>query len=59
MIATPAIAAQVNAFEKLQAKMSNQGGAGFSQQHRAQQDDTKIPGFENMSFEQRRFAQDQ
>jgi hypothetical protein len=49
----------VMAFERMMQKFSSQGGAGFSQQHRSQPDAGKIPGFENMSFEQRRLAQDQ
>jgi hypothetical protein len=30
-----------------------------AQSHRVPPDDNKIPNYENMSFEQRRFAQDQ
>ena len=38
----------------------HQGVGRFSQSHRVAPDaDSKIPGYENMSFEQRRFAQDQ
>jgi hypothetical protein len=44
--------------ETVMAKLSSQGAASFSQQHRAAPD-TGIPGFEKMTFEQRRFAQDQ
>jgi hypothetical protein len=49
----------VQAFERMMQKFSSQGSAGFSQQHRSQPESGKIPGFENMSFEQRRLAQDQ
>jgi hypothetical protein len=52
-------AAHVRMFEKIMTKLTSQGAAGFSQQHRVAPDDNKIPGYENMSFEQRRFAQDQ
>jgi capsid assembly protein len=58
MLQTMATERQVRGWEKLIGKFSNQGGAGFSQQHRSQPDDKKIPGYENMSFEQRRQAQD-
>jgi hypothetical protein len=52
-------ARHVEAFERIITRLTNQGTAAFSQQHRTAPDDNKIPGFENMSFEQRRFAQDQ
>jgi hypothetical protein len=40
-------------------KISSQGTASFSQSHRVPpEDSSKIPGFDNMSFEQRRQAQD-
>jgi hypothetical protein len=45
--------------EKVMAKLESQGAASFSQSHRAAPDADKIPGYENMTFEQRRFAQDQ
>jgi hypothetical protein len=52
-------AAQVEALETFFAKLENQGAAPFSQKHRVAPDDAdRIPGYENMSFEQRRFAQD-
>jgi hypothetical protein len=50
--------ATVQAFENLMRKFSSQGGAAFSQQHRTQPDPGKIPGYEGMSFEQRRHSQD-
>jgi hypothetical protein len=49
----------VIAWESHITKLTNQGGASFSQSHRAQPDNNKIPGYENMSFAQRRLAQDQ
>lgn len=45
--------------EAVMTKLTSQGSASFSQQHRVAPDTDKIPGFENMSFEQKRFAQDQ
>lgn len=53
------VAGTVMAFERLMQKFSSQGGSGFTQNGRTQPDDTKIPGYDKMSFEQRRFAQDQ
>jgi hypothetical protein len=43
-------------FEKVMRQL--EGGASFSQSHRVAPDAEKIPGYENMSFEQRRYAQD-
>jgi len=40
-------------------KLSSQGGASFSQSHRAAPETSPIPNYDNMSFEQRRLAQDQ
>jgi hypothetical protein len=51
--------AHLRFFEKLMTKIASQGTASFSQSHRVPPDDNKIPNYENMSFEQRRFAQDQ
>lgn len=56
---TMVTAAQVQAWEAHITKLTSQGTASFSQQHRVAPDDKKIPGYEGMSFEQRRFAQDQ
>lgn len=56
---TMVTAAQVQAWEAHITKLGSQGAASFSQQHRVAPDDQKIPGYENMSFEQRRHAQDQ
>jgi len=52
-------AAQVEAWESHITKLTTQGGASFSQQHRTAPDTTAIPGYDKMSFEQRRLAQDQ
>jgi hypothetical protein len=49
----------LRAFEKIMAQFTSQGSASFSQSHRVPPDDKTIPGYEGMSFEQRRFAQDQ
>jgi hypothetical protein len=48
----------VQAMESLIKQFSSQGGADFSQSHRDQAEEAgKIPGYENMSFVQRRIAQ--
>lgn len=52
-------ARQVEAFERIIGKVTSQGTASFSQQHRAAPDNDKIPGFDKMSFTQQRLAQDQ
>ena len=52
-------AAQVEAWEGHITKLTTQGGASFSQKHRENPEPNRIPGYENMSFEQRRLAQDQ
>jgi hypothetical protein len=51
--------AHLRFYEKMMQKVSSQGAASFSQSHRAAPDTNPIPGFDNMSFEQRRYAQDQ
>jgi hypothetical protein len=51
--------AHLRFYEKLHQKITSQGAASFSQQHRVAPDDRGIPGYDKMSFEQRRFAQDQ
>jgi hypothetical protein len=48
----------LNFFEKVMVQLETQGVGSFSQSHRAAPDDARIPGYERMSFEQRRFAQD-
>jgi hypothetical protein len=40
-------------------KISSQGAASFSQSHRTAPDANPIPGYESMSFEQKRYAQEQ
>jgi hypothetical protein len=49
----------VIAWEKHITQLTPQGGAPFSQSHRLSPDTAKIPGYEGMSFEQKRHAQDQ
>jgi hypothetical protein len=51
--------AHLRFYEKIINLTTTQGGASFSQSHRVPPDTTGIPGYENMSFEQRRQAQDQ
>jgi hypothetical protein len=45
--------------ETIMAKLSSQGAASFSQSHRVAPETGGIPGYDKMSFEQRRLAQDQ
>lgn len=59
IIATLVTDAHLRFFEKVMTKLASQGAASFSQSHRVPPDDKAIPGFANMSFEQRRLAQDQ
>jgi hypothetical protein len=48
----------VRAMENLIKQFSSQGGAEFSQSGRTQEEEAgKIPGYENMSFTQKRAAQ--
>lgn len=56
---TMVTAAQVQAFENHITKLTTQSAATFSQQHRVAPENDAIPGYEKMSFEQRRYAQDQ
>jgi hypothetical protein len=51
--------AHLRFYERLQQRITSQGSASFSQSHRVPPDNKSIPGYEGMSFEQRRFAQDQ
>jgi transcriptional regulator with XRE-family HTH domain len=44
--------------ERMIQKISSQGAASFSQSHRVPPDTAAIPGYDKMSFEQRRQAQD-
>ena len=59
IIATIVTDAHLRFYEKMLNKITSQGAASFSQQHRVPPDDSKIPGFENMSFAQQRHAQEQ
>ena len=59
ILATIVTDAHLRFYEKMHQKISSQGAATFSQSHRVAPDERGIPGFENMSFEQRRHAQDQ
>jgi hypothetical protein len=52
-------AKHVAAFEKLITAVTSQGGASFSQSHRVPPETNSIPGYDKMSFEQKRLAQDQ
>jgi hypothetical protein len=53
------VAGMVEMFEQLARNASNQGGADYSQSGRHQEEPSgKIPGYENMSFMQKRAAQD-
>lgn len=49
----------VKGWELIQQKFSSQGAASFSQAGRDTPDGNKIPGYDKMSFEQKRYAQDQ
>jgi hypothetical protein len=52
--------AHLRFYETIMTKITNQGGAAFSAAHRVPDDSRReIPGYANMSFEQRRQAQDQ
>jgi hypothetical protein len=58
--ATMVTASHLKFIEAVMQKLESQGVGSFSQSHRVAPDaDSRIPGYENMSFEQRRFAQDQ
>jgi hypothetical protein len=59
ILATMVTDSHLRFFEKLQQRITSQGAASFSQSHRVAPDTKEIPGYEGMSFEQRRFAQDQ
>jgi hypothetical protein len=53
------VAGMVEMFEGLMKQFSGQGGADFTQSGRHEPDNTgKVPGYETMSFIQRRAAQD-
>jgi hypothetical protein len=50
--------AHLRFYERLMQKVSSQGAASFSQSHRAAPETNPIPGYDKMTFEQRREAQD-
>jgi hypothetical protein len=50
--------AHLRFYERIMQKISSQGTASFSQSHRAAPETNPIPGFDKMTFEQRREAQD-
>lgn len=56
---TMVTAAQVQAWEAHITRLSTQGAATFSQQHRVPPDANNIPNYDGMTFAQRRQAQDQ
>jgi hypothetical protein len=49
----------VRGWEAIMHKFQSQGAASFSQAHRVAPDDNKIPGYDKMSFAEKRLAQDQ
>ena len=59
ILSTMVTDAHLRFFEKMQQKITSQGSASFSQAHRVPPDTSAIPGYANMSFEQRRHAQEQ
>jgi hypothetical protein len=59
ILATIVTDAHLRFYEKMHQRITSQGSASFTQQHRVPPDTSEIPGYENMSFEQRRQAQDQ
>ena len=59
ILATIVTDAHLRFYERMYQKITSQGSASFSTSHRVPADNKTIPGYENMSFEQRRFAQDQ
>jgi hypothetical protein len=50
--------AHLRFYETVMSKITSQGVASFSQSHRVPPDTAGIPGFDKMSFEQKRQAQD-
>jgi hypothetical protein len=59
ILATMVTDAHLRFFEKMQQRITSQGAASFSQQHRVAPDTDGIPGFDKMSFIEQRHAQDQ
>jgi hypothetical protein len=58
ILATIVTHSHLQFYEKIMNKIASQGAASFSQSHRAAPENSPIPGYENMSFEQKRQAQD-
>jgi hypothetical protein len=58
IISTMVTDSHLRFMEKMMTAKISQGAASFSQQHRVAPDQTAIPGYEKMTFEQRRSAQD-
>jgi hypothetical protein len=58
IISTIVTDAHLRFYEKLHQRITSQGVASFSQSHRVPPDTAGIPGFDKMSFEQKRQAQD-
>jgi hypothetical protein len=59
ILATIVTDSHLRFYEKMHHKITSQGAASFSASHRVAPDSNDIPGFDKMTFEQRRFAQDQ
>ena len=59
ILATIVTDAHLRFYEKMHQRITSQGSASFTQQHRVPPDTSEIPGYDKMSFEQRRYAQDQ
>jgi transcriptional regulator with XRE-family HTH domain len=57
--ATLVTASHLKFVEAVMQALETQGVGRFSQSHRAAPEDAKIPGYDQMSFEQKRFIQDQ
>lgn len=51
--------AHLRFYETIMNKLSSQGGASYSNSHRVPPETNTIPNYENMSFAERRYAQDQ
>jgi hypothetical protein len=58
IVATLVTDAHLRFYEKMMQKVSSQGTASFSQSHRTAPETNGIPGYDKMTFEQRRQAQD-
>jgi hypothetical protein len=59
ILATMVTDAHLRFFERMQQRITSQGAASFSTQHRVPPDGDGIPGFDKMSFIEQRYAQDQ